>query len=424
MDVKLSPILVAFVLLLGACGEPETTLPVSSSRPARPVAGKQLYLGTSSGAGLRAIDPRTLEDLPGPPLLAVADSRSSSFVVSADGATGAVMDYSYERGYGPSPSGVLVRVFDLRTGAQKAQFNPPRAVIVDALSPDGTKLFARDWPPAQLTAGRAILDSAMGHELETLPALAVGGLTTLRIDYSTLRAYGLAVADASGKATGPQSAAFVALDLRTGRELRRLPLDGLVAGVWETEIGGERRQSELGPGLALSPDGTRVAILHADGDWLTLIDTASLAALWTKRLSRPVSLRKLIGLGPLIAEAKTNYESRSWVLSFSPDGNRLFAMEQTVQLEGEAAARYATPRLRSIDIAKAQIQSELVPADRVSWATPSPDGSALYVMLQRPPPTASNGYLLLRLDAATLTATEIARSLDDYRELRILALPR
>ena len=420
--MKASVIFVTFALLLTACGLPATAPTAASSRPARPVAGKQLYLGISNGAAMLAIDPRTLEDLPGPPLLSVADSSHSSFVVSADGATGAVMDYSYQRV--TSPSGLLVSVFDLRTGSEKAHFNPPRAVIVDALSPDGTKLIARDWPPAQFTAGRVTLDSATGRELETLPAVAVGGVTTLRIDYATLRAYGLAVADASGKATGPQPAAFVALDLRTGRELRRLPLDGLVAGVWETEIAGERHQSELGPGLALSPDGTRVAILRADGEWLTLIDTASLAVLSTRRLSRPVSFLERLGLGSLIAEAKTNYESRSWVLSFSPDGTKIFATEQTVQVEGEASARYATARLRSIDVQKAQILSEIVPADRVMWATPSPDNSALYVMLQRPQPTASNGYLLQRLDAATLAKTEVQRSLGEYRELFVLAVPR
>jgi len=422
--MKPSAVFVAFALLLGACGQPETAGTAASSRPARPIAGKQLYLGTSSGAALLAIDPRTLEDLPGAPLLAVGYSSSSSFVVSADGATGAVMDYSYERGNAPSPSGLVVRVFDLSTGAERARFSPPRAVIVDALSPDGTKLFARNWPPAAITAARVILDSATGRELETLPALAVGGLTILLIDYSTLRAYGLTVADASGKATGPQPAAFVALDLRTGRELRRVPLDGLVAGLWETEVGGERRQSELRPGFALSADGTRVAILRADGEWLTLIDTASLAALWTKRLSRPVSLLERIGVGPLIAAAKTNCESRSWVLSFSPDGTRLFALERTAQLEGEAPARYATPRLRSIDIEKAQIRSELVPSDQISWFTPAPDGGSLYVMLQGPQSVTSNRFVLLRLDAATLTRTENSRSLDDYRVLRVLAPPR
>lgn len=332
------------------------------------------------------------------------------------------MAYGY-RENPPIPSDLRVRVFDLRTGAERASFSPPRAVIVDALSPDGTKLFARDWPPGQITAARVILDSATGRELEALPAFSVSGLTTWRIDYATLRMYGLAVADASGKASGPQAATFVAVNLRTGRELRRLALDGLVAGLWETEVGGTRRQSELQPGFALSPDGTRLAVLRADGDWLTLIDTASLGVLWTKRLSRPVSLLERSGLGPLVAEAKTPYESRSWGLTFSPDGTRLFAVEHTVQLEGEAAARYATPRLRSIDIERAAIQSEIVPTERVLWTTASPDGGGLYVLMQGQEMAAKNRYHLVRLEAARLAVTR-SRALDDYREMRVLVPPR
>jgi hypothetical protein len=416
-------LVVAFATLFAACVAPDTAATSVSARPARPIAGQQLYLGTSNGAALVPIDPLTLAELSGQPLLAVPDSSSSSFVVSADGAIGAWMAYGYY-GTPPSPSDLRVRVFDLRTGDERTSFSPPRAVIVDALSPDGTKLFARYWPPGPITAARVILDAATGREIETLPALSVSGLTTTwRIDYSTLRLYGLIVADASGKASGPQAATFVAVDLRTGRELRRHALDGLVAGLWETEVGGTRRQSELQPGFALSADGARLAILRADGDWLSLIDTASLEVLWTKRLSRPVSLLERLGLGPLAAEAKTNYESRSWRLTLSPDGKRLFALEQTVQLEGEAAARYATPRLRSIDIERAAIQSEVVPTERILWATASPDGGGLYVLTLGQETTGSNRYRLVRLDSVRLASTA-SRALDDYREMRALVPPR
>lgn len=433
MRVRPGTLVIAFALLFGACSAPETPATSASSRPstpatsasaraARPIAGKQLYLGTSNGAALLPIDPLTLADLSAIPLLAVADSSSSAFVVSADGATGAWMAYGYQ-GNPPSPSDLRVRVFDLRTGAERASFSPPRAALVDALSPDGAKLFARYWPPGPLTAARVIFDSATGRELETLTAFSVNGLTTARIDYTTLRLYGLAVADASGKASGPQAATLVAVDLRTGRELRRLALEGVVAGTWETEVGGAPRQAELQPGFALSPDGTRLAILRADGDWLTLIDTASLGVLWTKRLSRPVSLLERFGLGPLIAEAKTNYESQSWGLTFSPDGKRLFAVEQTVQLEGETAARYATPRLRSIDIERATVEAEIVPPDRVLWTTASPDDGGLYVLIQGQETAAKDRYRLVRLEAAKLAVTA-QRALDDYREMRVLAPPR
>lgn len=413
-------LLIALALLFAACSAPETPAASASSRPARPIAGKQLYLGTSSGAALVAIDPLTLADLPGPPLLPVADSSSSAFAVSADGSTAAALSYWCTDP--PNPSDLRIRVFDLRSGAERASFSPPRAVIVDALSPDGTKLFARDWPPGPITAARVILDSATGREIETLPAISVSGITTWRIDYATLRLYGLAVADVSGKASAPQAAAFVAVDLRTGRELRRLPLDGLIAGIWETEVGGTRRQSELSPGFALSSDGTRLAILRADGEWLTLIDTASLGLLWTKKLSRSVSLLERFGLGPLIAEAKT-YESRSWWLTFAPDGKRLFALERTVQLEGETTGRSATPRLRSIDIERAAIQSEIAPTERALWITESPDSSGLYVLLQGRGTADGSTYRLVLLEAAKLGVTA-SRALDGYREMRVFVPPR
>lgn len=93
-----------------------------------------------------------------------------------------------------------------------------------------------------------------------------------------------------------------------------------------------------------------------------------------------------------------------------------------MQLEGEIAARHATPRLRSIDIERAAIQSEIVPTERVLWTTASPDGGGLYVLMQGQETTGSNRYRLVRLEAARLAVTA-SRALDDYREMRALVPP-
>ena len=90
--------------------------------------------------------------------------------------------------------------------------------------------------------------------------------------YATLRMDVLSVSDGGVKASGRQAAAVVAADLRTGRELRRLPLDGLVSGLGETEVGGPRRQSEPPPGLALSPDAPRTASPRPPGHLLPPAD--------------------------------------------------------------------------------------------------------------------------------------------------------
>ena len=74
-------------------------------------------------------------------------------------------------------------MFDARTGVLRQRFNPEVPVIVDALSPEGARTYARNWPPSDLTAERLVIDATNGRILEREPRFSL----PRRLDPSTLR---------------------------------------------------------------------------------------------------------------------------------------------------------------------------------------------------------------------------------------------
>ena len=381
------------------------------------------------GSRLVPIDPRTLADRSERPLLGPDATRSgpSAMVISPDRGTIAVVAYSSP--FDPSGAGITIRVFNARTGTERARFHPALPVIIDALSADGSQLVGRDWPPKDLNVPRRVLDATDGRLLATFPAPAPAAtcciIRTLE-DTAGGRAYGLLVPGSGGPASGPRVPTLVAWEPRSGRELGRLTLDGILAGFWQTDrvVDGRPVNASLDPGLALSPDGRRIAVLSAEENMLTLIDAEALRVLWTRPLAEQGGGLDWLGLGARSAAAKGESTGASRELIFSADGRRLYASGSSTRLDDRdepVIAPFGLLAISADDSGGGRIVAAGSRDELVNWVRMAPDGAALYVSLPQGDGTNSS-FTMRRLDPATL-ATLAERTFPALPQLYFFAAP-
>ena len=427
-DVRLAIMVTA---LLVACS-PVAQSPVATTAVAADAA-KATYLTDSfNGSGLTAIDPLTLQDAAVRPLLPIVwSAANNSFTLAAhDGTAVAVMTYAY--GQSAEPQGLDISVFDPRTGDVRARFHPEVPVIVDGLSADGSRLFARPWPPRDLSAERLILDASTGKVIEREPAISWQGEAAAHAHDDEGRRLYAAVVPTDPQATAPRSVELGAWDLHSGKELWRVPLP-VEAGRWLTgrTLDGRPIYASFSPGLALSPDGRVLAIVTTVGccvpsGKLWLIDAHSGTVLSERRYQAGTSLLDRL-FGGSIAEAKSWDESTTVSAAFFPGGQVLHAWAHSVrvdergepihQYQGMVAVRLSDAALLGTDIKMERGWYD----DQVNWLRPSADGRWLYLFLQRTGEFADpKGYVLRRVDPATLRVlTE--RRFADYRHAFVLA---
>lgn len=391
-----------------------------------------MYLTDSyNGSRLIAIDPLTLQDRSAKGLLPInpGGGNNSSMVAALDGGAVAVMNYWYRD---PVVAQDLeIGVFDGPTGVLRARFNPEVPVIVEGLSPDGSRIYARAWPPRELTAERLVLDARTGTVLAREPKFSwAGDEVTYVKDERGRRLYALLVPRAPN-ATGPQPVELGGWDLRTGKELWRVSIPSLSAGRWPTDrlIDGRAVHSSLVPGLAVSPDGRQIAVVSAfasaQAGTLWLIDAESGKLISQRAYGQTSFLERLFA--PSIAEAKSWDDSVIVSASFFPDGRVLHVRAQTSQVDaqGEPAQQYlgmVAVGLADAAVLGSDIKMELGWYDnRILWVRPSSDGQWLYVFLERTGSFADlKGYVLRRLDPSTLKVLA-ERRFDSSREPFFLA---
>jgi hypothetical protein len=425
--------IVAVLFFAAAC----TSAPAQTPGPPVevPTAGElDLYVTDSfNGAGLIAVDPLTLQDRSAKPLLAVSSAvsaSSSSMVASMDGTTIAVMSYAY--GNPALARGLDIAVFDPRTSERRATFNPEVPVIVDGLSADGTRIYARNWPPTSATAERLLLDARSGRIIEREPQFAIlGDPVAITRDEKARRLYGL-IAPSDPEATVPRSADLVSWDLRTGEELWRLRPPSLVAGEWKTGrlIGGAEVRSRLVPALALSPDGRQLAIVRAWGccvpnGTIWLVDASTGALISQRTFARPASLLDQL-LAPSFAMAKSFDESVVVSATFAPGGAIVYVHARSAWVDdqgdqkslylGMAAVTFQDGVVRGDDIRMESYWFD----NRIHWLRASPDGKWLYLFLQRGGSANPKGYFLRRADSSTLRVVA-ERAFDGFRQPFLLA---
>ncbi|MGH2535375.1 MAG: hypothetical protein ACRDJW_24200 [Thermomicrobiales bacterium] len=346
------------------------------------------------------------------------------WALSADGSTYVAVE-SRQWINGVPVKEATIGVYDAQTGVERIRFDLPAFVRDTRLSYDGTRLVIQAHPnPAQIgDVGRHdppewfVVDTADGHVVAKIESDEQNGWhADSWIDPTASRLYRLFIPYSPEK-TGPGATRIVANDLTTGADIARLDLPEVRSGVWVTDrthtvTGGVEYPviAELRPGVALSPDGKMLALVHADVDAVTLIDTARLLVERTVTLSRPIGWEdRLIALLPLVpadAAAKGAQEGTALQAVYAADGRHLyvFGSETTTDDEGEVAARSLGLRLIDLKQAEIAVSAEELADEWISRVVPSPNGRDLYVcgFLLADDLTILSPSRLWRLDASTL----------------------
>jgi hypothetical protein len=393
-----------------------------------------LYVtGSQNGADLVAVDPLTLQDRSAQPLLPIVrtGANNTSTIASLDGSAIVVTTYNYRS---PAVARDLdITVFDALTGTRRAQFNPEVAVTVDTISPDGARIYARQWPPRDSTAERIVLDATNGRILEREPQLVIVGHTiALANDERVRRQYRL-VGPTLLDATAPQPVDLAGWDLRTGKELWRLNIPSLLVGEWKTGriIDAVEVRSRLVPAVTLSPDGRRIAVVRAFGccgsrRTVWLID-ASTGTLLSERTHGLVGSFLDQLFAPSIAMAKSLDESVVVDASFSADGRVLYAYSHSSRIDDRGEAKHQYFGMVAASLHDAAIRGHDIKMEsywynnRIGWIRASPDGKWLYVFLEHSGGVdRDGGHFLRRLDSSTLRVLA-ERRFDGYRQAFLLA---
>lgn len=409
----------AMVLLL-ACALPAVAAaPVAADSP--PVA---LYLGDRFN--YIPIDPLTLEDRTDLPAVEVVDPiEARGFVtLSADGSTWVSL----------MAGEVVVR--DGLGGAERSRFVVGGSGGLFAVSADGTRIVVSisvDYSDLNLhRPAWKVFDTRTGELISAIEGEESIEVQTA-VDPAADRLYRLVAVGGSPdvtERTGPRPARLIAHDMTTGEETDRLDLPDMRVGSWATDemLGDEDAGTtyplmrHLSPGVAVSPDGDRLAIVHAASETMTLVATPSLTVERTVPLTTPRSWgSRFLGWLPLMphgASAKA-MEGTFKSATFSPDGRRLYLTGEVITIEDEQAASEGMG-LRVVDVATGVITADALGNAEIGRVIAAPGGENLYVITRETAEDAgTDSWILRRLDGETL-AVRAERTATSYQQLLLV----
>lgn len=372
-----------------------------------------LYIsdGTIGQGGwhLSSIDKLSLRDSPG------IDLRGFGHpIASADGSTLAWIDNDHLQDG-------KAHVIDPTTGRDRAAFGGLAMHGLASLTPDGSGVLVLNqagwgWELVRAGNGRVVADMNWKDPCcgPYLFWLSPDGRYMYRV---------LTALSGSPQPAGPTTPVLVRYDLQAGREASRLRLTGVVAGIWPREGSASAHMSlQLIPGVALSPDGRTLAIVHADSERLSLVDLERWQMASTRPLTRASSFWDRLSLRAVTDVQAKEVEGPEWEAFFLPDGQTLVAWGRS--MSGGSPATVRGLGIRTIDVRSAGIRME-VPGgdDQLTQVVPAPDGSAIYAITEADQPTAPADdrlVVLRRLDPRTLAVTA-ARTFRGRRTLIALA---
>ena len=401
-------VLVALALVGVAVPAPRRTVAEdvrSAGNPADAPASA-LYAAADVGPSV-PLDPIALADLPGGAPLDLGGDVPD-WLVSGDGSTLVRIEHA--------AAGAIV-VSDGIGGSERLRFRPPAPVFAQGLSRDGARLVAQA-PMACGPGGCSrpvwyVFDTRDGGLIARVEGDDRGYGPHALVDPEGLRLYRLVFdqgASPGEEREGPWPLAVVAYDLTSGAEVGRRTVPGARGGIWFVRsIAGVPIADELVPAVALSPDGTRLAVVHAAADRVTLIDAATLTVESAHALTRVEGLGdrllRWLGIAPEVAEAKF-MAGRRLEAVFAPSGRHLYVFGAEGSVDDTAEdIQYRGLGLRLIDVDTGRIVAEALDGAEIVNVLPSADGRDVYVNGPTVPWTASTGelsYLLRRLDAGTL----------------------
>lgn len=289
-----------------------------------------------------------------------------------------------------------IQVIDISTGLVRARFHPKRGPLsIQTVSDDGSRLgvlLSAGPHPRWLT-----LDGRTGQVRRsiTLPDFCC---SEPLLDASGTRLY-------VAESTAAHQLSVIAFDLTSGTQLATLTLSSVPAGSWSTTPGIIQYWT---PGLAISPDGQRLAVLDGRADTLTMIDTPNMKVVSIRSVAAPHGalerLGELLGVTPTTAEAKGLGEGATYTLRFAHDGRSIYLLGNRASVDG-GHQTHTDLGIERIDLASGELRATSLSGQAVWWMNEAADGSALYAIT--PGVTGEDGCpcTLQRLDPATLDVT-------------------
>lgn len=428
---------VAAVLVLGLIGS-YVALGGGSGGGVNETTGATVYLVGRSGIELTALDAQTLADVPRiPPLvLPVAPNWNSEvstdtigeWAISADGSSLVSIDHP-GRVIPLREQGMTVVVRDGLSGPERSRFRPPMPILTRVdLSHDGGRLLAthaeidplRGVPVAVEPRRWTAFDTTNGRALGTITAgggnADDGGGPFGEPEDAWLSPDGRHVVRLALVPTndniGPAPVRLVVYDAETGAEVTRPELPGVRAGTWTTErvVRGQAVLQGVVPGLAFSPDGRRLAVVHDGGMRVTLVNTERFT------VERTIQIRESPNTSPppagvaatpiLVQFDGPPEQSRTTWARFSADGRALFLGGGESVIDANARSTSRDSAMRRIDLQTGTTTA--LRQDDGWWDPPSvsPDGKNLYI-IGRPDARSLVDFegtdtVVQRLDAETL----------------------
>jgi hypothetical protein len=382
-------------------------------------AGYAVFATSGNGTELVGIDPASLVDLGG--TRQEVGQQYTSVAVSADGSTSVVID---------GQQGALedwITVHDGVLGAVRRTVDVTETVYNPMLSADGSRLVAQPTMTCGPSGCGAVTwhayDTRTGKEVATIPVDLNAYLSPVMLSPDGARlyvpyyeappppSYPATPTPAGISATGPWPLRIAIYDVDTGAELLRREVSGTLAGTWPIESELDAYASEVvEPAIALSPDGSTIAIVDAAMTTLTLLDARALDVVATRDIHRDAGLtRRALGwLGILPAQAEAKTISGTWrVATFSADGASLYVTGY--ELDSGDSAEHVTGHgdgVTRLDVATGKIEATALDGADVRQVVPSPDGATIYLVRSGTPwwEATSNATddVLVRLDASSL----------------------
>jgi len=289
-----------------------------------------------------------------------------------------------------------IRVFNMATGAIGARFHPRRGPLsILTVSDDGSRIGALQTD----NTPHAVWLTLNGHTGRVLRSITLPDVCCREplLDPTGTRM------DVAGNNRDHQLT-LAAFDLASGTQLAALTIPAVWAGHWNTA---GIVQNWL-PGIAISADGRRLAVLDGHTDALTMIDAPSMKVTSIRSVSRPGNaldrFADLLGLTPTSAEAKGLGAGATYTLRFSRDGHSLYLVGGRGAVSG-GQETHTDLGVERIDSATGELRATSLTGLAVWWMDEAADGSALYTIT--PASAGADGCPcnLQRLDPATLDVT-------------------
>jgi hypothetical protein len=414
----------AWLLACGDSGQPPLDIAPPAATYDGPLAAYavvKLDPEPLSALYLKAVDPATGEDLAG--RAPVELGHHGTWALSPDGTTMALA-WAATGNSGSGPERFFL--FDTITW-EKRDLGFAAHVSRLFWSPAGDRLYATTYHRCEISecvdnsSELVALDPETGDVITEDPLPYGGYHTDLSPDGATLYIFG-------SPATGPEDEdlppRLVAFDIKRGETRAELDLPDVLNG-WrlQADAFGEYGVQYLA-GVALSLDGRRYYVAHANEEKITVIDLASMDVDRTVTIGRGdgESLAgRILGLFADTAEAKGGATTQA-ALSISANGRFLYRTSSAERPTGDATVEgyrdwesvdfglqvidASTFSLLAEDVPPTQPDGTLLWADAYRFLQPDPTGRSLL---------AVRGAMLRILDPETLVLeTEVIAPYYDF----------